>query len=267
LICNNSYYGYSSPNNSCKLQQINSLYIENVREINISLIHFDGFTKGFFINCDVDSLNEIKFLIDGIERINYHRFYIDEYCTRINPRMLYIPISANNTLHTLFNFTGALNISNLHNSNSRIQLRFNASQNYIGIHNLYENNITYSSGGVGLDNVRRIGLIWMTAVEILESNRSDIGNIINDLSNNVVFSNNVISKHIGQDEDNICLINHEPIRENEKYMECTSCNKKYFEVAIKHWLNMREINNRTCPNCRCQWTDFNTYLNTPHDVI
>jgi hypothetical protein len=59
------------------------------------------------------------------------------------------------------------------------------------------------------------------------------------------------------EERKMCGINLEVIGANQKYMFCINCSHNFSEEAIKTWLN----NRRTCPTCRCIWSDFNIYIN------
>ena len=68
-----------------------------------------------------------------------------------------------------------------------------------------------------------------------------------------------------EDKENICPINHETIKKNDKYMECNECNNKFCEALIKRWLIIQTPNNKNCPMCRSCWTNFNIYINAKDD--
>ena len=110
--------------------------------------------------------------------------------------------------------------------------------NYIGVHNLLINKIQYVNLIPRLNVFSNHIIIWKE-----ESLKED----------------QVIKKKILDEEDNFCQISYEVITENNLYMECGFCNKKYFEYAIKMWLNMRN-ESKTCPNCREIWINFAIYL-------
>jgi hypothetical protein len=74
-----------------------------------------------------------------------------------------------------------------------------------------------------------------------------------------MFSGTMIRKKII--EDNICPIRFEPIEEYDIYMNCTCCKKNFFEDELRQWLLPKSLQNKTCPNCRSQWTDYNMYIN------
>jgi hypothetical protein len=63
------------------------------------------------------------------------------------------------------------------------------------------------------------------------------------------------------EERKTCGINLEEIGVNQKYMSCVECANNFNEISIGIWLTQR----RTCPTCRCNWTDFNIYINATND--
>jgi hypothetical protein len=427
LICKTSFYDINRQNilNNVnvfsEMQNIKSYYIKNnsesVKEVDITLRNVIGITKGVFIECNVNSLIHFRFNINGIERINYDRFSIEEYCTIINPNIIYIPISPNNISYTSFEYNGSLNMGRTRAP--LVHMIFNTPQPYIGMHSLYHNKINYTNDGTILQNNYNNSITWNTCISeialrnieslvplnlnpsriidvlneefiivntsssmhVLNSDgtRSIRQNILNtltcnmldylnnttissdssgnnivdisgnilyrtDLSGNIIWANNNIPRivrniipstinenslttvindssgnnivdiggnvlyrtdlsgniiwvndsiphivrninpytlnetsffgneiyiyryinniDINSNEDYLCCISHEIIKENDKYMECNNCNKKFFELAIKHWLLLNTSNNKTCPNCRSIWSNYNVYINT-----
>ena len=123
-------------------------------------------------------------------------------------------------------------------------------------------------------------VIWRNQ-ELLDSSGNNIDNNINyinydTINNNIynnpyysvtgtsgtsinMFSGAMIRKKII--EDNICPITFEPIEEYDIYMNCTCCKKNFFEDEIRRWLHPKSLQNKTCPNCRSQWSDYNMYIN------
>ena len=82
------------------------------------------------------------------------------------------------------------------------------------------------------------------------------------VSNVNIFSGSIIRKKImEQEEDDICQIKHEQIGDCDIYMNCSCCNKNFFEDEIRYWLLSNPFGKRTCPNCRAQWSDNNMYIN------
>ena len=76
------------------------------------------------------------------------------------------------------------------------------------------------------------------------------------------FLGSIIKKKIMEPiEDNICPIKQEQIEEYDIYMKCVCCKKNFFEEEIRDWLTSKALLNKTCPNCRAQWVDYNMYVN------
>ena len=84
---------------------------------------------------------------------------------------------------------------------------------------------------------------------------------INNTNNVNIFSGSIIRKKIMEHDDDICQIKHEQIGDCDIYMNCSCCNKNFFEEEIRYWLLSKPIGNRTCPNCRAQWSNNNMYIN------
>jgi uncharacterized CHY-type Zn-finger protein len=59
-----------------------------------------------------------------------------------------------------------------------------------------------------------------------------------------------------------CPILCEQIAIGERYMSCHQCVNNFSEQALKQWLESRRPNNRTCPLCRVQWSNFEIYINS-----
>jgi len=55
----------------------------------------------------------------------------------------------------------------------------------------------------------------------------------------------------------LCPITRTCINKLDMYMICNTCDYGYHLKDIKQWLK----DNRVCPMCRSEWTDFNTYVN------
>jgi len=162
IVCKT--YSYHSPLNrtidviqdvSQIFKQFNSLYINLPTTVlpsvsigslsfsqNVGL--FNGLTKGFFIEGDIDNLSEFTFIVNDIQQISYNRFYIANYCSRVSNTLIYIPTSPNNPLYESFEFNGAINCNLL--QTRCINLTFSTPQTRVGIHNLCMNKLNYSRG-------------------------------------------------------------------------------------------------------------------------
>jgi hypothetical protein len=134
------------------------------------------------------------------------------------------------------------NINNINNNNIN-------NNNYIN-YNMYNNINPYYTQGVP-------DTFWRNDETLYNINNSTTyygaGTSIN------IFKGTIIRKKII--EDNICPIRFEPIEEYDIYMNCGCCKKNFFEEEIREWLLPKSLLNKTCPNCRSQWTDYNMYVN------
>jgi len=84
---------------------------------------------------------------------------------------------------------------------------------------------------------------------------------INNINNVNLFSGSIIRKKLIEQDDDICPIKQEQIAECDIYMNCSCCNKNFFEDEIRYWLLSKQVGKRTCPNCRAQWNNNNMYIN------
>ena len=123
----------------------------------------------------------------------------------------------------------------------------------------------YGNNNINIYKVDLQGSVYYTnTVNIhYDSSENNIEGTTNTNTNNVnIFSGSIIRKKImEQEEDDICQIKHEQIGDCDIYMNCSCCNKNFFEEEIRYWLLSKPIGNRTCPNCRAQWSDNNMYIN------
>jgi hypothetical protein len=86
-----------------------------------------------------------------------------------------------------------------------------------------------------------------------------MNNNINLNNNNIIPINiekyKILNKKCNKPE---CRISLEVINENSKYFECLDCNNCFAEEIMKLWLT----ENKICPMCRKNWTNFNIYINS-----
>jgi len=82
-----------------------------------------------------------------------------------------------------------------------------------------------------------------------------------DNTNSVsIFTGSIIRQKIIE-QDDVCPIKQEQIEDCDIYMHCNCCNKNFFEEEIRHWLLLKSVENRTCPNCRSHWSNYDMYIN------
>jgi hypothetical protein len=167
------------------------------------------------------------------------------------------------------------------NDYSQIRSEITISQNIVNTH-LVEDFTRHSL--MHVDNIDRIERI---EIESIETNT-----IVNDIRVNTIFENNMNIIHynnlysgigmsgppnylepinnsiddlivdIGDtilipEDKKTCGITLEEISLDEKYMRCTNCLNNFTEQSIRTWLTQI----RTCPDCRCNWIDYNIYTN------
>jgi hypothetical protein len=234
------YYTLNNVESNLKIQNITvSNYFKNetsnITKLNEYLNNLNTMdTKGIFVECNVEDITDLKFTINGEERKIYENGAIQNYCKIITENMLYVPIE-NTYISHYSDVIGLLNTSS-----PLLNLKFANPQKYVGIHNLSINTIDCMENQVYLNMHIYHTILWKKPV--------------------VTLHVDMIKKKIMEDEDNICLIVQEPIKENDIYMECDNCNKKFFEHALKEWLKRSNENERTCPNCRSLWMNYLVFI-------
>jgi hypothetical protein len=175
------------------------------------------------------------------------------YCFEVRPQLTCFPIYFNHTRIRVSTTDSSGNtISNLNGQDLyRIDLQGNV---------LWRNQELLDLSGNNIDNINYINYDSI--------NNSIYNNIYNNAYYSVtgtsgtsinMFSGAMIRKKII--EDNICPIRFEPIEEYDIYMNCTCCKKNFFEDELRQWLLPKSLQNKTCPNCRSQWSDYNMYIN------
>ena len=151
----------------------------------------------------------------------------------------------------------------------RVNLQGIIYRNHVNIHYDSSGNINNdSSGNINNDSSGYIytdlsgNNIIATERTIATEGTTATEGTVATVSNVNIFSGSIIRKKImEQEEDDICQIKHEQIGDCDIYMNCSCCNKNFFEDEIRYWLLSKPIGNRTCPNCRAQWRDNNMYIN------
>lgn len=235
---------------------------------------FNLISKGFFIQCEnVDNLNNILLKFNGEDRFDLNRFLIMRKCKKINQNLLYLPFNYEKSYseRTLQSFEGSANLSRI--DTVSLMLKFNVAINNVKIYCL-NSNIFRQMGGMG-------GLAY----------GADLSNSTYDLRNNVLRRPEIVSsaaifsatpmqpirpptvgttivytgptmKPIISEDASNCPILCEPIGAGGKYMRCDQCNNNFSEEALKQWLESKRPQQRTCPLCRVQWSNFEIYINS-----
>lgn len=181
-----------------------------------------NFNNGFFIKTKSDITN-IKIFFNNELFQEYDNLLID-LCIKKYGKYYYIPFNDNQ----LFEF----------NNNTINTSKINEIKIYVK-----------SSNDIGKLKIKML----------------DFNYIINSLYNMYILyskSNFYINekdspKYKLYTGDDICLISHEDIKINDRYMECNYCYKCYIEEYLKLWLS----NNDICPYCYNVWTNDIIYKN------
>ena len=312
LICktytgDSQYRRNNTDTSSCCIQQISSLEIhvslENHQdtsdEFKIETNSFQGFSKGFFIETNnINEINNMRFFINDLIRIDYNRFMIRNKCQRINDNMLFLPFNADIVFNerSFNSFVGSINLSEV--IQSTLKLIFDTPRNKVKVYSMNMNDyvqrrseITSSQNTINTHLVEDFTSHSLMHVERRETSNI-VNNIVNEIRVNNVFENNVnniiynnlysgmsgppeyypsityssiedLIIDIGEaklipQEKRICGINLEEINVDQKYMSCAECSNNFNEISIRIWLTQR----RTCPSCRGNWSDFNVYINS-----
>jgi len=291
----------------CCIQQISSVELnvslenheDTSDEFKIETNSFQGFSKGFFIETNnINELNNMRFFINDLIRIDYNRFMIQNKCQRINDNMLFLPFNADIVFNerSFNSFVGSINLSEV--IQSTLKLIFDTPRNKVKVYSMNMNDyvqrrseITSSQNTINTHLVEDFTRHSLAHVERRETSNI-VNNIVNEIRVNTIFENNVnniihnnlysgmsgpseyypsityssvddLIIDIGEaklipEERKTCGINLEEIQTDKKYMSCAECANNFNEISIRIWLT----NSRTCPSCRGNWSDFNVYINS-----
>lgn len=83
-------------------------------------------------------------------------------------------------------------------------------------------------------------------------------NTNNDNSNWKIFYKLIPKTLIDKGEEYyLCCITYDYIKDGDKYIQCSKCNK-CFDISVKaNWFK----NNNNCPHCRTKWTNKKIFIN------
>jgi hypothetical protein len=127
-----------------------------------------------------------------------------------------------------------------------------SSNNHISIPSLHNGYTDSSNNHISIPSLHN-GYTNRTAIipSVIDINMRSVS----------LFTGSIIKKKITEHEDNVCPIKQEQIEKYDIYMSCDFCNKNFFEHEIRRWLLSCDNENRTCPNCRTIWSNYNMYVN------
>ena len=90
-----------------------------VSNFNNSVIHENlnnkNLVKGFFIGGDIESIQELKLILNGHDRFIYNEIMINTICTKINEIIMYVPLDININYEdcSLSSYASSLNMSRI----------------------------------------------------------------------------------------------------------------------------------------------------------
>jgi hypothetical protein len=92
------------------------IYVNYETKFDVKLIH-NNLAKGFFINADLNSISNIKFLINSQNRFDYNEILLNTICTKINDNLFYIPFDINEKFDDCneLSYVSSLNLSRIEN--------------------------------------------------------------------------------------------------------------------------------------------------------
>lgn len=113
-------------------------------------LHHNFITKGFFINANLDSISNLKMLINGTERFNFDEFFLHTICIKINEELFYVPLDINKKFYDYdeSSYYSSINLSRIDNTYFFFNFK-NVPARFI-IYSLSANTITNYGGTMGL---------------------------------------------------------------------------------------------------------------------
>ena len=226
----------------------------------LSLNH-NGFTKGYFIEGDIDKIKGLQLELNGHDRFEmYDEVAIGLYCDRISDRLLFLPfnndIRNNYKNMTLESYTGAMDASRIDTIRLKILLNPSEMESTLKVYAMTCNFMIYSGGFVRLEDP---GTNARTLIDTI--NPQAILNLRNmsAIQNTEIWP--ITERELTSERDNICAITYNPIE--SEYGMCLACNNTFDYEAIRRWLGQRS----SCPMCRCNWTNKIKYTRIVVDAV
>lgn len=100
----------------CFFQHIQTHTICNINNLTVRERLGHGHpTKGFFIGGDINSINELKLILNGHDRFVYNDILLTTICTKINDNFLYVPLDINEKYDdcSTTSYSSSLNLSRI----------------------------------------------------------------------------------------------------------------------------------------------------------
>jgi hypothetical protein len=285
---------HADVSNNNNIQQISSIQINTLNNVNsdefrIRTNRFHGFIKGFFIESThvFEYLQEIKFYTNQFIRFHYDTYLIRQKCVKISDDMIYFPFNSQELFsnNTHDSYTGSINFDGI--ESHFLNLRFLHRRHKVRIYALSKNNYNQRDGIFNIQTMYNSFNLYenfdthpLTPIDDLinpfiqrDMSRNhysvlETGPSYDASLNDIPYISQVLNRKILEQDQNICPIQHTEIKENERYMLCSSCRNCYNEYAIISWFVSCNNYNRTttCPTCRSTWSDHNVYVNAENEI-
>ncbi len=238
--------------------------------MNTSPIESREMIKGYFIEGNIDNINDIELILNGVTRFKYNKIMINLYCKKITNKLLYLPFNNTHEYHnaSVESMIGSANGDRIDNLRMRFGID-NTTNEIMSLYALNINNLSYESGFGFLQyhdgasrtlatsgiNSRRITQSYVTHLNVTQLNITQ--NLNSITQSNVIQSTEwQIEYKLLTSENNICSITYDEIIGD--YGTCIICNNNFDYNSIKRWLNSRN----SCPMCRSGWTNMICYKNS-----
>lgn len=214
------------------------------------MANFNGITKGYFIQGNIDQLMSIELCLNSHTRLLYDDDMIYTFCQRISENLIYVPLVPSNiNFRELTNTTynGGLNQSRM--DNITFKLEFSQPQIKFSIHSITLNLAIVMSGMMGIAYHHEFIYINSSFNRRQTSMPMPMPMSINSWQQ--------VYQIINLDKNNICPITHEPFESNDSYCVCITCSHNFNYDSMCEWLQ----NHNNCPMCRTIWTNKIKYIN------
>jgi hypothetical protein len=210
-------------------------------------VDFKGRSKGFFVCGDIDNIVAFKVYVgfyvpteDVVREGHYmllEKTMIEHIGVRVSDKVLYIPINAEMDFkkNSTASYQGSLGFSSL--DRSRIEIIMSEKVDSIHVYSLAYNKLVIKSGMSTIVHKKKAEKIHD---DYNDGNRWTRVDEVADISG---------------------------IMGGQVYYKCYACNKSMTTNVIEHF---NDVKARTCPDCSCEWTNWNMYINrqprTPVEV-
>lgn len=248
--------------------QSTTAQVNNTTNLQIDLSEFKFPTKGYFIEGNIDLIENIELKLHGHSRFNYNDILMSVYTKRINNNLLYIPFNGdlNNYKNPpiVIDYIGATNHTMI--ENITFHIRFNGQYNYLNgtnikIHCLSANEIQYCHNPTG--NYDVITAHGFNDVQVINTNNdhtvaNPLFNQKNKQNTDLVWKS--MDKILDIEKNSICPISLADFSSNDKYCVCLTCKCNFNYDAFMDY-NSDNNTIKNCPVCRSPWNNFTIYTN------